>query len=305
MASSSYARPKKDAVRTSSFARLVTHPGQPYASILTLPSRQALCVKELARQGLIVQDTHQQWVENDRGRKRFLDFEASAFENVEIAITDLEDYALSRKVDLVNADMESTITARLGAWFQNELRPNFISGGDIVLTVTSHARSNMLHLWLLENIDDSIIADQTQRLRQRMGTHFDPFIIPLALLHCAMQIETVAEITAIAYKDDGHSAMVSVILKNVKPGRSEWPLFTDVAADCDRQKSAKGKHENVSKDAMERIRAELETEFKSVLEIDGQWVVSMSKKAGVTTVVGSYDTLKEVVDTFQIDVDLS
>lgn len=288
----SYNRPHKNAARVECFARLRSP--APYASILTLPSREALCVEEMARQGLIDRHTRQQWVEHSKTRERHLNLNSRKFSGqVTVHIGSLEDHVLTGPVDLINADMESTLTPRLGLWFENEVRQNFVPGGDIILTVTQSARNNVLHEWMKDNFEHPLISTQMAALQARMGHDFKPFIIPTALMHCAMQM-TAERINAHCYQDEGHRPMVSLVFQNVHDNPGVWPLLSELIEVCDHTRAEMQPTSRVQS-PLERKLADFFADLLSadLLFEDDLWVVRMPGSAVNITQQPSLEKLAE------------
>jgi hypothetical protein len=300
---SGYQRPQKDEVRSSTCLTLRSLAPSPYRSILTVPSREALCVREMKRKGLLSPSTCQQWIENDTKKRRYLELESAKYPNVSLHFNDLEDHILTQPVDLVNADMESTLTERLGLWFQNNVAPKFIPGGDIVLTVTKWARNNPLHAWLLENLNESIIADAVCDLRVRARTDDDAVVIPLAMLHCALQM-SVERITIFDYGDHRHTKMASLVLQNVHCGEvTNWPTFSELIDTCAHERARVSSRIYRSAEILEIIQSNLAAEFKFAEQDGDHWHVYMSKIKGIITQIGGeYDSLEQIAHQFQIEI---
>lgn len=299
---SGYSRTQKNDVRAASFLMLKAGRASPYKSIATLPSREALCVHEMDKVGVINADTQQQWVENDTRKRQYLDFESKKFNNVSLNFCDLENFIIEHPIDFLNADMESTITDRLGNWFEKTVAPSFISGGDIIVTVTKWARNNPIHDWLVENIDSTIISEQVKDLRVRLNNDDPGIIVPLSILFCALQIEMVDRITVFDYGDKSHTKMASIVLQNIVVGNSQWPLFSDLIQSCDVIRNQRKKYEKHSSDALKTIQDELALEFKTASEEGDKWIVTMSKKVNCVTRIGEYNSLKELAYHFQIEI---
>ena len=110
-------------------------------SLLTLPSAQALCVQELISAGGIDQGTRQVWVENNPRVRVEMEATARALGlNPDIVLTDLEDYQPDRSFDLINADLMSGFTVRLGRWFER-MQDHVEPGATIILTTIGTSRN--------------------------------------------------------------------------------------------------------------------------------------------------------------------
>jgi hypothetical protein len=295
-----YARPQKDINRRDSFLHLRHFSsGRAYRSLLTLPSREALCVHELKRLGMIDDLTHQFWVECDKKRESFLRFEATKFpkDSVDIHMGYLETAPLERNLDLLNADMECTLTPNLGTWL-SDIGPRLVPGADVAATFTRWERNNPLYRWLEENQNDCILSDQIRKLRIDLGAADSEIIIPLALLHSALQIEVCDAIGVFPYGDKKRMQMVILALPNVHRGDSPWPTFAEVLAEAklaERTVTPGERHDPI---IMEIVQRGLDRFMMFLAEEDGDLVVRLRQNA--VTEIGRYETLEEVMERFQI-----
>lgn len=299
--SGSYHRPQKDEARRDAFLHAKHFStGRPYRSLLTLPSREALCAHELKRLGMIDDHTRQLWVERQHNREPFLRFERDRFAGpVDIKIASLEDIDIDRDLDFVFADMESTLTPRLARWIDSTLGPRLVAGADIVSTFTRHERNNPLYRWLEDNQDDSLMSQQIRKLRISTGTRDPDVIIPLALLHSALQIEVSGTVATFPYGDLKRMKMISFVIPNLHRGDSPWPKIDEVIAEAEiGSRSFSRHHQESDVILLDVVEKGLERFLMSVEQKDGGWVVQMN--GAQVTEVARYDTLAEIRDRFQI-----
>lgn len=293
----SYNRVNKARVRREAFEHLDRHATGVHESILTLPSREALCVHALHSTGMIDHDTRQLWIENDPKRRRYLDFERAKFLGpIDIHIGDLEDAPIDHNLDLVNCDMESGMTARLATWMADTLAPRMIQGTDFVATFTQWSRHNPLYDWLNDNQDDCLLTPHIHALRLTHGTIEPKIIYPMILLSCALQIDATDTIATFEY-GDGRTKMISFAIPNVHRAPGRFPPISEVIAVADLGKRTFERSSNVGPDLLARVHAKLETMLMRADEIDGVWVVTLRQSRA--TEIGRYPSLEEVAERFQ------
>lgn len=298
--SGTYQRPQKDSVRHNSFEHIGRLSPKRHLSILTLPSREALCSHKLHQMGMIGHKTHQIWVENDVARRPYLDFERTKFRGeIDVRIGDLEDVKLNRSLDLVNADMESSLTRRLSIWLSDELGPHLVPGADFIGTFTQWSRNNALYEWLKENKDDCVLTPHLRKLMIQHGTIEPRVIFPLALLLSSLQIEVNGTIATFEY-GDGRAKMISIVIPNIHRGVSDWPTIKEVLAEADLGKRSFEKSKKHEKDLEGKVVAALETMMMVLLREDNQWWVA--RKGARVTKIKPYATLEEIVAEWQFSV---
>lgn len=298
MLGSSYQRPQKDAVRRGSF-EVLGERARPYRSILTLPSREALCVKAMRDAGLIDDRTRQVWIERDRKRVHHLEREAARIGgDITIVVCDLEDYRPDRTFDFVNADMESTVTLRLARWFER-MGEHLDPGTDLVLTVTKWSRRNPLHHWLCDHLSKTCLYEPAARLRVRMGEFSNGVVVPMALLHSALRFTSVEHITLFDYGDDGRTKMASMVLQNIQGRETSWPTLDRVLADCPYSVIPQGERGAVVATLFDRVKQTLADLFMVVEQERDGWAVYFTKNG--RSRINTYGSLDEIAAAFQVE----
>ncbi len=228
-----YNRPKKNAVRTKLFEDMA-----PKTSVLTLPSRYALCSASLLSHGVIKRSTPQQWVENRSFIHRQLttQIEAQGFTDVETFHGSLEEYTPTRKLDLINADMETSFTEKLGIAFEDVFSKHLLPNASVVLWVTAWARNAYttdFHDWVYDRTQEP--GHILHTLSDEIASHRDckdpALVLPIVLFTCAMNQFDIDIVRSREYRDT-RTTMMAIRFDNIRPTDNPiWPSFKALVAE--------------------------------------------------------------------------
>lgn len=210
----------------------------PKSSVLTLPSRYALCPASLIAHRVIRTNTPQQWVEANSfiHRQLLKQVETQGFTAVSTHFGKLEDYVPTSKLDLINADMESSFTEKLGTAFEDVFSKHLLPNASVVLWVTAWARNAYttdFHDWVYDltqtpghplcELSDIIAANRSCK---------DPaLVLPIVLFTCAMNQFEFDIIRSREYRDT-RTTMMAIRFDNIRPNPNPmWPSFKSLVED--------------------------------------------------------------------------
>lgn len=295
-----YDRTEKNETREFKFMHL-----SPKESILTLPSDGALCSIALEAEGVIDKDTHQQWVERAGGIHKGLSALAQSlgYTSVDTHRCSLEDYVPTRALDLINADMESSFTERLGLAFETTLSNYLLPDADIILWLTGWARNPAtrdFHEWFGNLVRTSDPNDPLRREADRIAscagnqTPDMSVILPHVLMSCALNRFTYEKGESREYADT-RATMVVLHFAHIEPrkGPPILPSFSELAAAFSEQNHRKYMtHEQ--RDLLAWLETRL-TEYNMGIEFKDElwWTLRNGKTTG-----GNFGSVEQVYNTF-------
>ena len=247
-----YDRKNKNNTRDGMFCNLGTR-----SSILTLPSDGALCPATLEKYNVISKDTSQVWIEKSSSICKSLKAITNerGYTNVNIENMLLEDYIPDRKFDLINADMECSLTAKLALAFEQNLGPAIAEGGSVIIWLTGWAREGTtsdFHRWVDEKIKhDCILTQVVDSVAEITGLQTKSVVIPIALMRFALNNFDFDYQISKEYVDN-KITMVVFRLDNFRKKVPVLPSFSDIYAEF------KAQHE---REYPSRVMTEQEFEY--------------------------------------------
>lgn len=254
---------------------------------------------------MINKDTHQQWVERAGGVYKGLPELAKSlgYTSVETAQCSLEDFVPTRAVDLINADMESSFTERLGLAFEKTFSNYLLPDADIVLWLTGWARNPAtrdFHEWfgkhVRESEPNSPLRREADRIAASAGNQAPDMsvILPHVLMSCALNRFTYEKGESREYADT-RATMVALHFAHIEPrkGPPVLPSFSDLAAEFALQQ-----HREYMTHTQRDLLAWLETrlaEFNMGIEFKENlwWTLRNGKTTG-----GNFGSVEQVYNTF-------
>lgn len=295
-----YDRPAKNETREFMFLELPRK-----VSILTLPSDAALCSVALEADQIIDKDTHQQWVERAPGVQRLHATLAKelGYNNVESSLGVLEEYIPTRKVDLINADMECSFTEKLGLAFENVFSNYLMEDADIILWLTGWARNPAtrdFHKWFEDLVRNADPNDPLRREADRIASangnqNPDPSVIlPYVLMACALNRFTYEKSESREYADT-RTTMVALGFSHIRPRQSPpvLPSFSSLVK-AFREQNNRKYLTGVQRDLLAWLEDRLATFGMGIeFEDDHWWTLNKDKRTG-----GHFGSVEQVYNTF-------
>lgn len=294
-----YKRPFKNIVRKATFAEL-----SPRASVLTLPSREVLCVKEMVEQGIINNHSKMQWIDENMATVRGWDSVPDTFKdfnhgNLYMQHARLETYEPVFPIDLFNADLEGRITPDLGLAFERNIAPALLPNATIILTMTMATRGNQeFEGWFKDQCSgDGILGSLVRQLAAK--THnFNPLILqPLAMLLCSLNRFDMDYFASFEYRDS--TDMVAIRLDNIRGRRAApvWPSFSSLVEQFEAQREAKARDRDPSlRPLADRLAEALSLHDMAFQENDKGTFDLMALRATKSIIIRCYDSLEDLAE---------
>lgn len=227
-----YDRPNKVAARS----RILEAARGRYTSLLALPGPHALCVQDMMQRGIVTTETRQQWIEM---RLSTHEFQRELAKKLNLSVTfyngELENYIINNKIDLVNIDLESTVTCNLAQWVEEEISQNLLSNSFIIVTYTQWARNNeFLNFFFNKLQRDDELWGYYQLVAKQMHSVHTTEIIQSVILRFAFGSLNVEQIPMISYKDKQYTMITTAfrLLDNDSP----MTIFPSILPFCDEYK---------------------------------------------------------------------
>jgi hypothetical protein len=213
-----------------------TLPRMPYKSLLTLPGREALDVRDMLRLDAITAQTEQTWIEHETselvhmGKTRdrlYLNGSVGA-DRIEIIHTPVECFVPTKPYDLVNLDLMSGITPDIGLWIERTLSRHLAPRATVVVTITQWSRSTFC-AWFHDNASrlyPEAMAEIVSHYDKR-DTKAEAWVM---LLMSALIGFNFDQIPLLGYAGSGnHFGMTMIRADNITlSGPSDWPSFSQI-----------------------------------------------------------------------------
>lgn len=181
----SYNRALKNSVRHRLFADIPRS-----ASMITLPSSNALCVKDMLAMKIVDESTSMTWVEMDPDKIAAMRQTARALKVFpQIHCGDIRRFQPGTSFDLLNLDTEEGFTIQLGLWLES-IQDHIRDGATLLITLTKHSRNRLptqFYRWFDRTyLDGALNTVVRTHILSRLNHYSPPLVRAIMLLGCSL-----------------------------------------------------------------------------------------------------------------------
>lgn len=209
----------------------------PARCLITLPSKDILCVMNMIGKGLINHETKQYWIETDRDNIESMQRHAASLDlEPTIVAADVRHWTPPENFDFLNLDLMEGFGPAVGEWFELRARDKIENGATLCLTLTESSRNKMPHefqKWFLDKCrTDPRFLSIIQTSFHIEAQQNDAIISALMLLACALNNFTFQVPYFEPYADGMPMIAIRVIVRR-RTSAPVLPLFTDLLREWD------------------------------------------------------------------------